>query len=149
MLFPVGTVLSVCRHYGAAREPRPTQESHQGVGGIESSYSGNVEKYCHGRGHSPPAFDNNNNISRYNLFVSAYHEFAQLGNEHVPVPQAFCSLFNLDFRGCNIIGGTDILMRFRLTLCGTSGFSRYRVLGKIQLEKPGMGRNLSKIWNFL
>lgn len=151
MLFSVETVFRVSRHCGAAREPRPTQESHQGLGGIGSSYSGKVEKYCHGRGHSPTPFDNNDNISRYNLLVSSYHGFAQQGNEHVPVPQAFCPfpLFSLDFRGCNLIGGTDILMRFCLTLCGTSEFSRYRVLGKIQLEEPGMGRNLSKIRNFL
>ena len=100
--------------------------------------------------HRPP-FNNKNHISGYNLFVSAYHGFAQLGNEHVPGPQAFCPfpIFSLDFGGCDKIGDTDILMRFRLTLCGTSEFSRYRVLGKIQFEEPGMGRNPGKMRNFL
>ena len=100
--------------------------------------------------HRPP-FDNKNHISGYNLFVSAHHGFAQLGNEHVPVPQVFCPfpIFSLDFGGCDKIGDTDILMRFRLTLRGTSEFSRYRVSGKIQLEEPDMGRNPGKMRNFL
>ena len=35
--------------------------------------------------HRPP-YDNNHHISGYNLFVSAYHGFAQIGCEHVPAP---------------------------------------------------------------
>ena len=35
--------------------------------------------------HRPP-FDGKSGISGYNLFVSAYHGFARLGNEHVPAP---------------------------------------------------------------
>lgn len=38
--------------------------------------------------HRPP-FGDGNHISGYNLFVSAYHGFAQLGNEHVPIPRPF------------------------------------------------------------
>ena len=38
--------------------------------------------------HRPP-YDDNHHISGYNLFVSAYHGFAQLGREHVPVPQPY------------------------------------------------------------
>ena len=41
------------------------------------SYSLGVEP------HGPP-FDHTTRISGYNLFVSAYHGFATLGNEHVP-----------------------------------------------------------------
>jgi len=100
--------------------------------------------------HRPP-FDNKNHISGYNLFVSAYHGFAQLGCEHIPVPQPFVQfpIFSLDFGRCDKIGDNDILMRFHLTLCGTPEFSRYRVLCKVQLEEPGMGRNPGKMRNFL
>ncbi|MDD3945788.1 MAG: hypothetical protein PHS38_13925, partial [Bacteroidales bacterium] len=38
--------------------------------------------------HRPP-FLHENHISGYNLFVSAYHGFATLGNEHVPAPARF------------------------------------------------------------
>ena len=35
----------------------------------------------------------------------------------------------------------DVKLRFKLTLCGTSKFSRYRVLVKIQIEELGDGRH--------
>ncbi len=100
--------------------------------------------------HRPP-FDNRNHISGYNLFVSAYHGFAQLGDEHVPTPQAFVPfpVFSMDFIGCGKNGEDDLTMTFRLTLCGTEDSSRYRVLCKVQLEKPGLGRNPGKMRNFL
>lgn len=100
--------------------------------------------------HRPP-FDNRNHISGYNLFVSAYHGFAQLGNEHVPEPREFVPfpVFSLDCIGCSGPGGSDITLRFRLTLCGTEKFSRYRVLCKVQLAEPGHGRNPGKMRNFL
>ena len=34
-------------------------------------------------------------------------------------------------------------------MCGTDEFSRYRVIGKIQLEVPGRDRNPGKMRNFL
>ena len=100
--------------------------------------------------HRPP-FDNRNHISGYNLFVSAYHGFAQLGHEHVPEPQAFVPfpIFNLDFGGSGAVGDSDIMLQTRLTLYGTEEYSRYRVLGKIQFETPGYGRNPGKMRNFL
>ena len=100
--------------------------------------------------HRPP-FDGRNHISGYNLFVSAYHGFAQLGNEHVPVSQAFVPfpIFSLDYSGCGRDGEGGLSLTFRLTLCGTDEFSRYRVLCKVQLEEPGMGRNPGKMRNFL
>ena len=85
----------------------------------------------------------------------AYSEFAgtaeQLGNEHVPVPQAFVPfpIFSLDYSGCSRDGEGGLSLAFRLTLCGTEEFSRYRVLCKVQLEEPGMGRNPGKMRNFL
>ncbi len=100
--------------------------------------------------HRPP-FDNRNHISGYNLFVSAYHGFAQLGNEHVPGPQAFVPfpIFSLDYSGCCRDGESGLSLAFRLTLCGTEEFPRYRVLCKVQLEEPGLGRNPGKMRNFL
>ena len=100
--------------------------------------------------HRPP-FDNTSHISGYNLFVSAYHGFAQLGNEHIPEPKQFepFPIFSLDFIGSESLENNDLLLSFRLTMCGTQDYSRYRVLGKIQLTAPGTGRNPGLMRNYL
>jgi hypothetical protein len=100
--------------------------------------------------HRPP-FDNTSHISGYNLFVSAYHGFAQLGNEHIPEPKQFepFPIFSLDFVGSESLENNDLLLSFRLTMCGTQDYSRYRVLGKIQLAAPGTGRNPGLMRNYL
>ena len=100
--------------------------------------------------HRPP-FGDGNHISGYNLFVSAYHGFAQLGNEHVPIPRPFelFPIFSLDFVGCLMASLFDMELRFRLTMFGADEPSRYRVLGKIQIESPGVGRNPGMMRNYL
>ena len=100
--------------------------------------------------HRPP-FGQKNSISGYNLFVSAYHGFAQLGNEHIPVPVMFepFQIFSLDYLECSAIDGGLLRLRFRLTLCGTNDAERYRVLGKIQIGEPGCGRNPGLMRNCL
>ncbi len=74
-----------------------------------------------------------------------------LGNEHIPVPGPFepFPIFSLDFVNCGKSGDSDITLRFRLALCWTEDFSRYRVLCKVQLAEPGLGRNPGKMRNFL
>lgn len=100
--------------------------------------------------HRPP-FGDGNHISGYNLFVSAYHGFAQLGNEHIPVAKPFVPfpIFSLDFVTCSMASLFDMELRFRLTMCGMDESSRYRVLGKVQIEAPGVGRNPGKMRNYL
>ena len=100
--------------------------------------------------HRPP-FDNTSHISGYNLFVSAYHGFAQLGNEHIPEPKQFETfpIFSLDFVECSPPNDINLMLSFRLTMCGTQDYSRYRVLGKIQLTTPGSGRNPGMMRNYL
>lgn len=100
--------------------------------------------------HRPP-FGDGNHISGYNLFVSAYHGFAQLGNEHIPQPKPFepFPIFSLDFVSCSMTSLFDMELRFRLTMCETDEPSRFRVLGKIQIEAPGVGRNPGLMRNYL
>ena len=43
----------------------------------------------------------------------------------------------------------DVELRFRLTLYGTEEFSRYRVLGKIQITEPGGGCHPGLMRNYL
>lgn len=55
--------------------------------------------------HHPP-FGQKNSISGYNLFVSAYQGFAQLGNEHIPEPMIFepFPIFSMDYLDCSSAG---------------------------------------------
>ena len=100
--------------------------------------------------HRPP-FGQKNSISGYNLFVSAYHGFAQLGNEHIPEPVMFerFPIFSLDYLDCSTAGGGLLKLRFRLTLCGAEEPERYRVLGKFQIGEPGCGRKPGMMRNCL
>lgn len=100
--------------------------------------------------HRPP-FGDGNHISGYNLFLSAYHGFAQLGNEHIPAPKRFepFPIFSMDFMSCSMASLFDMELKFRLTMCGTDEPSRYRVLGKIQIETPGAGCNSGMMRNYL
>ena len=91
--------------------------------------------------HRPP-YDDNHHISGYNLFVSAYHGFAQLGREHVPVPQPYplfpishLQLLQID----SASSSGSVSLRYHLTLQNTDNPARWHVSAKIQLTAPGMG----------
>lgn len=101
------------------------------------------------RAHKPP-FLNENHISGHNLFVSAYHGFATLGNEHIPEPKAFESFppFIAEYISAEVIVNTDLRLTFSLNV-GTDDPLRYRVLGKIQLTEPGKGCHPGKLRNYL
>ncbi len=100
--------------------------------------------------HRPP-FLHENHISGYNLFVSAYHGFATLGNEHVPAPARFEAFppFYASFVSAQVAGNADMVLRFSLFVGGTDDPLRYRALGKIQLVAPGRGCHPGKLRNFL
>ena len=97
--------------------------------------------------HRPP-YDDNHHISGYNLFVSAYHGFAQLGREHVPVPQPYplfpishLQLLQIDSAGSS----GSVTLRCRLTLQSTDNPARWHVSAKIQLTAPGVGCDPGKM----
>ena len=119
--------------------------------GLSSKEQNRWRRYAEGVAAHRPPYGDGNSISGYNLFVSAYHGFAQLGDERVPVPRRFEAfpIFSLDFVGCEAVSLFDVELRFRLTLCGTEEFSRYRVLGKIQITEPGGGCHPGLMRNYL
>ena len=101
--------------------------------------------------HRPP-YDDNHHISGYNLFVSAYHGFAQLGREHVPVPQPYplfpishLQLLQIDTGGSS----GSVSLRCRLTLQNTDNPARWHVSAKIQLTAPGVGCDPSKMRTYM
>ena len=95
-------------------------------------------------------YDNNHHISGYNLFVSAYHGYAQLGCEHVPEPQPYplfppSSLELLATTCSNAVA----CIRCRLTLAATDNPERWHISAKIQLTAPGVGCDPSKMRTYL
>ncbi|MDP3451801.1 MAG: hypothetical protein Q8R90_02495 [Bacteroidales bacterium] len=98
-----------------------------------------------------PPFLNENHISGYNLFVSAYHGFATLGNEHIPVPTNFEKFppFYAEFVSAEVVGNTNLILRFSLFVGCSDNPMRYKTLGKIQLVKPGRGCHPGKLRNYL
>ena len=92
--------------------------------------------------HRPP-FDHKARISGNNLFISAYHGFATLGREHIPSPLPFEAFPS--FRAA-ILGASAIerVLEIRIQLDVDDQPARYRLLAKIQLTKPGAGRDPGK-----
>ncbi len=85
--------------------------------------------------HRPP-FLNENHISGYNLFVSAYHGFAALGNEHVPEARPFepFPVFSVVYDDVEKIDDANIIVRLDLNVS-----ARYRLLAKVQIVSPKEG----------
>lgn len=95
--------------------------------------------------HRPP-YNEKHHISGFNLFVSAYHGFAQLGNEHVPEPQPFPQFPSAVLELLQIIPGTGVVtLRCRLTLTDTVNPVRWHLSARIQLIAPGVGCDPSKM----
>ena len=95
-------------------------------------------------------YDKRAHISGYNLFVSAYHGFATLGNVHVPEPRAFEKFppFAVEVGGASVVEGMLVLP---VSVVIEAAFTpeRFRLLAKIQLTRPGKGRNPGKMRNVL
>ena len=91
--------------------------------------------------HKPP-FDGSTHITGHNLFVSAYHGFAQLGDEHVPEPAPWedFPVLHLKFSSAVVIDASDLQMTFRASLPECSEPPRYRVVAKLLMTEPGHTR---------
>lgn len=99
--------------------------------------------------HRPP-YDNSHHISGYNLFVSAYHGFAQLGNEHVPEPLPFPQFPSAALELLQIIHGTGfVTLRCRLALIDTVHPERWHLSARIQLTAPGVGCDPGKMRSYM
>jgi hypothetical protein len=99
--------------------------------------------------HRPP-FDHLAHITGQNLFVSAYHGFATLRNEHVPSPVPFEKFppFAVSL-GDAVKMNDSLVIPARVETGSWPEASRYRLLAKIQLTAPGRCRHLGYLRNFL
>lgn len=87
-----------------------------------------------------PPYDSQTNITGHNLFVSAYHGFAQLGQERIPEPQPWepFPIMTMEYVDAQKSEG-NLRIRFRLTMSGCV-CSRYRLHLKLHLTYPGGGK---------
>ena len=101
--------------------------------------------------HRPP-YDDVHHISGYNLFVSAYHGFAQLGREHIPIPQPFPQFPSSSLELLQIDSATSpntLILRCRLFLSDTDNPERWYLSARIQLTAPGVGCNPGKMRSYI
>ena len=100
--------------------------------------------------HRPP-FDGTGRISGYNLFVSAYHGFAQLGDEHVHNPAAFeeFPVFVANYAGTEDFDPDGGIIKFRVEMPECLEPESYRLLTKLQFTSPGRGRQPGYLRNFI
>lgn len=100
--------------------------------------------------HRPP-FDSSSHITGHNLFVSAYHGFAQLGDEHIPVPTKFQEfpVFVAKYSGVEEFSPDSGIIKFRVEMPDCQEPTRYRLLTKLQFTEPGKGRRPGYLRNFI
>ena len=100
--------------------------------------------------HRPP-FDGKSGISGYNLFVSAYHGFVRLGNEHIPEPMPWEPFPVHALSGVSALSAVSGTLRlgFLVYVADPVEADRYRPLFRIQLAKPGGGRDIGQMRTFL
>ncbi len=98
--------------------------------------------------HKPP-FTEYNHISGYNLFISAYHNFAILGDEKTPKPKPFINFpeFVMEFCKAERVGEFGLKMVFKLFADARFSIDGYAVLAKLQLCEIGKGSNPGKMKN--
>ena len=76
------------------------------------------------------------NITGHNLFVSAYHGFAQLGDEHIPEPAPWegFPVFSAVFDSALLNEEGQLQLKFRVILSGASEPERYRLHLKADIK---------------
>lgn len=99
--------------------------------------------------HRPP-FDGTSHITGHNLFVSAYHGFAQLGNEHIPIPKEWMPFPLTSLEIDSVTSGLQgsLNLSFKVKSIQTIQ-NRYRLLIKLQLTMPGAGKRPGCMRTFL
>ena len=98
--------------------------------------------------HRPP-FDHKAHISGNNLFVSAYHGFALMGDEHTPAPQPFqMPPFFVSFDEATV---NDGILRLIVDAHVSSNDNpgRYRLYSRLRLTYPGKGYGVRGMKGYL
>ena len=111
-----------------------------GVQEVWNGYAQEVEP------HRPP-FDGKAWISGQNLFVSAYHGFATLGDEHVPVPCRFEGMPGFAVAGIRGVEvGDDLELSMDVAGLELVDGARYWLYGQVQVVYAGCGTSSRLKW---
>lgn len=96
-----------------------------------------------------PPFNTCSHISGYNLFMSAYHGLACIGEERVPEPRPLPDfpIVCLELASAAVLNGTDLQISFRIN--GDTISNRLRIIGKIQITALGYGCHQGKLRNHI
>ena len=106
---------------------------------VKASYPGTPAQLEHLAVYRPP-FDHKAHISGNNLFVSAYHGFALLGNEHIPHAQPFQALPPLNVSFCDaVVKDGTLLLSVDAHVSQDIQPERYRLYARLRLMDPGRG----------
>ena len=98
-----------------------------------------------------PPFGSGGHISGHNLFVSAYHGFVTLGDEHIPPPVEYRPFpaFAAEFVSAYVANSSGLRILLRLSMPQEREPERYALLCKVQLTEAGKGCNPGKMRNIL
>ena len=91
--------------------------------------------------HRPP-FDGTSHITGHNLFVSAYHGFAQIGDEHIPEPKEWrpFPIVQIGFvSAVEVDDGGTLRINFKVLMEDGCDAGRYRLHLRMQLTSPRSG----------
>ena len=96
-----------------------------------------------------PPFNTSTHISGYNLFMSAYHGLACIGDERIPEPQPIPDfpVIHLTLVSATVTNETDLQISFRIT--GDTIPLNMRIIGKLQLTAPGYSPHRGKFRNYV
>ena len=94
-----------------------------------------------------PPFNTSTHISGYNLFMSAYHGLACIGDERIPEPQPIPDfpVILLTLLSVTVTNETDLQISFRIT--GDTIPENIRIVGKLQLAATGYSPHRGKFRN--
>lgn len=95
-----------------------------------------------------PPYDHKTSISGYNLFVSAYHGYASIGDEKIPEPKPIPDFptLSLELISTTIVG-KSLQVKFKITIA--ANLQNLTLASRIQLVNPGAGTNPGKMRNHL
>ena len=96
-----------------------------------------------------PPFNTSSHISGYNLFMSAYHGLACIGDERIPEPQPIPDfpVIHLKHSSSIVINESDLQISLRIT--GAPIPETMRIIGKLQLTAPGYSAHRGKFRNHI
>ena len=86
-------------------------------------------------------------ISGYNLFMSAYHGLACIGDERIPEPKPLPNfpVIHLEYSSTAILNNTDLQISFRITTGHIP--DNLRIIAKIQLTASGLSSHRGRFRN--